>query len=447
MRDKQHPWSSTDRLDEGNIPYRIHTDATNEFISGTVTCRALGFPPERVFKSILFLSHGKRRHRSIFLLPANRKIDPDKAAAVMGAPGRAASEEECRKYLRMPQGFFGPLCIPAHPIFVDQSARGQESILINSGTRGEYLELAPDALLKACVGAYADLSGGYSVERYAKNRALPLHTTVGDYQITGVQHVGPLEITYRGRERVTGREVTLCECFPDCFGYRAVRGVDGVTVRMLRYDNDLRMRLKPDPVESADLWELQECCYRHGQAMADLSFPAAPAILAVLKENQTTYTVAEQVEGELLSTCLCRSGQMDWDTVHGVLCPLVEQLASLGERKNSIRCIRPDTVLLRDAQKGAMLLTFHTPTDLIRRSAGMRFCDAYGYDPYMPGNRHHSGVSAMCAVIYHALLGNPPAWKCVNADVRSGEFRKLCSVGVPEQEAKLLLRSIHCPQE
>lgn len=440
MSRKQAARSACDKLDAMNIPYQKHIDCTNEEISGAKTCEALGFSADRVYKSFLFLSHGRHRRRSILVLPANKMLDLEKAAAAVGAPGRIAGERETFDALRINKGFFGPLCTDFFPIIVDRSVLCQKTVLINSGVRGEYLELAPDDLIRAAGARCVDLSGGPSVERYGRNLTLPLNTELGGCRITGVRSIRPLEILYRGRELSTGRDVEICECFPHYFGFHAVRGADGVTVRMLKDANDMTCRCAPDPLESSHLMGVQERFFSCAQAASELALSVSPVVLDVRLENQTAYTITESLEGEFLRDRVSERGRMKWETVQSLLIPLLDRIESLGEAGNRIECIRPDTILLRE--QDAVIMTHFVPTDLIYARSGLRYYDTAGYEPYMLRNRNDSAVSAFCAVLYYALTGHSPGRGRKNSAERSEECRLLQSLGVPDTEARALVNQI-----
>ncbi len=389
--------TSREILDQHNIPYTVLRDSTNEEISGVRTCEALGAAPDRVFKSVLFISHGRHRHRSVLLIPANRKLDQDKAETAVGSSGRAASERETLRDTGFSKGFFGPLCSPAFQVYVDNSANKWDRIIVNAGGRGQYLELSPDDLLSVCDGKYRDLAGPPSVEQYGRNRTLPLFTVLKGFRITGVSSVRSLEIMYRGEELSTGRIVDICELFPRRRGYQAARASDGVTVRMLKYDNDMSRSLRADPIERETLLTLRNRALTYGKTMSQLRFPGSPAILDLFEANQTVYAVAEHLEGELLSDRIEKQGPLSRETVSSLLCPLLAQIEALGDHKDRLRNIRPDTVLLRE--KDAVLLTFCMPTDIISGQGGMRFFDNYLLDPYIRKDRNDD-----CASVFRALI-------------------------------------------
>ena len=85
-------------LEEEGIPYLRHTDPTQEKISGSVTCRALGVEPDRVYKTALYLpDKGPWHYAALLLVPADRKVDLRKARVETGRKGRLASEGEAMR--------------------------------------------------------------------------------------------------------------------------------------------------------------------------------------------------------------------------------------------------------------------------------------------------------------------------------------------------------------
>ncbi len=137
------------RLDVAKIPYTTLTYTVDENdLSGLHIARELGFPPERMFKTLV--ANGDKTGPLVFCIPVADELDL-KAAAVI--TGNKRIEMVHVKDLLALTGYIRGGCSPigmkkAFPTFVDESALQFEQITVSSGTRGTQLLLDRAALLQ-----------------------------------------------------------------------------------------------------------------------------------------------------------------------------------------------------------------------------------------------------------------------------------------------------------
>jgi Cys-tRNA(Pro)/Cys-tRNA(Cys) deacylase len=146
-------------LERLKIPYTAHTyEQDGEFTDGLEVADKLGLPHEKVFKTLVTV--GNDRNHYVFVLPIDKELDFKKCAKSVGV--KSVEMIHVRDLFAL-TGYVRGGCtsIGMKKQFVtrvDQSARDQEKIYVSGGRLGCQIELAPDDLLKADKGEYADLT-------------------------------------------------------------------------------------------------------------------------------------------------------------------------------------------------------------------------------------------------------------------------------------------------
>jgi Cys-tRNA(Pro)/Cys-tRNA(Cys) deacylase len=103
---------------------------------------ALGFPPERLFKTLVASVDGALQ---VFVVPADRQLDL-RAAGKRSALATKAEAERATGYVI---GGISPLGQRKRlPTTVDETAFLYDTILVSAGRRGLQIELAPDDLVR-----------------------------------------------------------------------------------------------------------------------------------------------------------------------------------------------------------------------------------------------------------------------------------------------------------
>ena len=119
---------------------------------GTGAARALGIPPERVFKTLVVDLAGASL--AVAIIPVAARLDLKAVASALGVKratmAEPAAAERATGYVR---GGISPLGQRRRlPFAIDESALGFERIHVSGGRRGLEIGLAPDDLV-SLVGA------------------------------------------------------------------------------------------------------------------------------------------------------------------------------------------------------------------------------------------------------------------------------------------------------
>ncbi len=134
--------------------YDYHADARH---IGLFAAKALGFAPERVFKTLMLSVDGKS---ACAVIPSDRELSMKKAAQVFGSKSAEMMKPaEAEKITGYHVGGISPFGQRKRvPVAVDESALGFETVLINGGQRGMLLELAPTEAIKVLAAKTAALT-------------------------------------------------------------------------------------------------------------------------------------------------------------------------------------------------------------------------------------------------------------------------------------------------
>lgn len=104
---------------------------------GLEAAELLGWPPERVFKTLVVSVDGTL---TVALVPVDRELD----LRALGKRAQMADVKQAERTTGYVKGGISPLGQRrALPTILDESALGHETILVNGGGRGLQLELAP----------------------------------------------------------------------------------------------------------------------------------------------------------------------------------------------------------------------------------------------------------------------------------------------------------------
>lgn len=144
-------------LDRAKISYVPHTYECGEFIDGVHIAETLGQAPEVTFKTIVTV--GKSGKYFVFVLPVDKELDLKKCARTAEEkslePVHVKDINAVSGYIR---GGVSPIGMKKQfPTFVHESAKNLGKLFVSGGRLGLQLELAPEDLLKACSGKFADI--------------------------------------------------------------------------------------------------------------------------------------------------------------------------------------------------------------------------------------------------------------------------------------------------
>lgn len=146
-------------IEQAGIPCR---EAFYEFdesdLSGLHAARAIGLPPEQVFKTLV--ARGERGGILVFCIPVCCELDLKKAAK---AAGEKKVELVHVKELLGLTGYIRGGCSPVgmkkkYPTYMDETAILFEEIAVSAGARGHQMILPPEPLARFVQAALLDLT-------------------------------------------------------------------------------------------------------------------------------------------------------------------------------------------------------------------------------------------------------------------------------------------------
>lgn len=126
-------------------------------LSGIHAASAIGFPPERVYKTLV--ARGTRRGILVFCIPVCFELDLKKAAK---AAGDKAVEMLAVKELLPTTGYIRGGCSPVgmkkkYPTFIDETCQLFDEIAVSAGERGHQMILSPISLAELIGAEFADI--------------------------------------------------------------------------------------------------------------------------------------------------------------------------------------------------------------------------------------------------------------------------------------------------
>jgi len=142
--------NSTRLLSQEKIAFTIH-EFPDSIHSAEEVADFVGLPPERVYKTLVVLRQGPRAKPMLIMAPANRQLDLKLVAKAVGEKKvQMAAQQEAERLTGLKVGGISALALlnKGFDIYLDESARNQDAILISAGQRGVNLELAVADLVK-----------------------------------------------------------------------------------------------------------------------------------------------------------------------------------------------------------------------------------------------------------------------------------------------------------
>lgn len=146
-------------LDTQKVPYEILTyDANDGKIDGVAVAGKIGRDPAQVYKTLVAVGASKNLY--VFVIPVEDELDMKKAAKEAGEKNvEMLPVKDIQKFTGYIRGGCSPIGMKKnYPTFLDASAEGTDKIIVSAGKIGFQVELAPDELLKAADGQFAQLT-------------------------------------------------------------------------------------------------------------------------------------------------------------------------------------------------------------------------------------------------------------------------------------------------
>ena len=146
-------------LDQKKIPYKAHTYADTEAISGIEVATVLKQNPKQVFKTLVTVGASKRNY--VFVVPVCEELHLKKAAK---AVGEKSIEMIKSKELLPLTGYIHGGCSPIgmkkfFKTVIDSSAQECETIFFSAGKIGYQVEVSPEDLKKVISYELQDIVG------------------------------------------------------------------------------------------------------------------------------------------------------------------------------------------------------------------------------------------------------------------------------------------------
>lgn len=146
-------------VEQAGIPCReIFYDFDENDLNGNHAAKAIGMPPEQVFKTLV--AQGERTGINIFCIPVCCELNLKKAAK---AAGDKNMELVPVKELLSLTGYIRGGCSPVgmkkkYPTFFDETAVLHDEIALSAGARGHQMLVPPDDIVRLTNGTYSDIT-------------------------------------------------------------------------------------------------------------------------------------------------------------------------------------------------------------------------------------------------------------------------------------------------
>lgn len=145
-------------LDAAKIPYRtLEYEVDESDLSGIHIAETLGFPPEKMFKTLV--AKGDKTGALVFCVPVAAEIDLRRAATLTG--NKKIEMIHVKDLLALTgyiRGGVSPIGMKKKfPTYVDESALAHDEITVSSGMRGAQLLINRETLLRFIGAKCADL--------------------------------------------------------------------------------------------------------------------------------------------------------------------------------------------------------------------------------------------------------------------------------------------------
>lgn len=145
-------------VEQAKIPCREQFyDFDENDLSGVHAAKAIGMPPEQVFKTLV--ARGEKTGINVFCIPVCCELSLKKAAK---AAGDKNMELVAVKELLGLTGYIRGGCSPVgmkkkYPTFIDETCILWDEIAVSAGARGHQMVLSPDALTELIHATITDI--------------------------------------------------------------------------------------------------------------------------------------------------------------------------------------------------------------------------------------------------------------------------------------------------
>lgn len=147
-------------LDGKRIPYEVLT-YPDDLRDAEEIALLLALPASSVFKTLVVLPPETGKKPMLVMVPADTHLDLKKLAAAAGAKKlKMATHREAEQLTGLQVGGISAVALlnKGFAVFIDSSARAEESICISAGKRGFQLKMPTRALVKLTNARWADVT-------------------------------------------------------------------------------------------------------------------------------------------------------------------------------------------------------------------------------------------------------------------------------------------------
>ena len=130
-----------------------------EMTDSTQVAQSLGIPAKQVYKTLVAYETPKKRF--LVMIPSKGQLDLKKLAkAVQAKKVRLATHREAESWTRLKVGGISVLALlnRGFKIFLDESAKMLEQVVVSAGERGTNVQLPVADLLKLTNGRFIDVA-------------------------------------------------------------------------------------------------------------------------------------------------------------------------------------------------------------------------------------------------------------------------------------------------
>lgn len=146
-------------IQQAGIPCREHFyDYDENDLNGNHAAKAIGMPPEQVFKTLV--ARGERTGIHVFCIPVCCELDLKKAASAVG--DKKIDLLPVKELLGL-TGYIRGGCSPVgmkkkYPTWIDETSILWEEIAVSAGERGHQVVLPPDRLAELTAATLIDIT-------------------------------------------------------------------------------------------------------------------------------------------------------------------------------------------------------------------------------------------------------------------------------------------------
>lgn len=146
-------------LDERAIAYRLceYHHATGRTDFGLEAAESLGIEPDRVLKTLVVLADGTE---ACAVVPVSARLSLRALAVALGSRrAEMCPPDRAERVTGYVVGGISPIAQKRSlPVLVDETAQVFDEVLVSGGRRGLDIALAPDDLIRATSGRFADIA-------------------------------------------------------------------------------------------------------------------------------------------------------------------------------------------------------------------------------------------------------------------------------------------------